>query len=327
MKILITGCGSIGMRHLKNFKRIKGCEVSVFRTSCDNVLEFEKEHGVKVFSDFAKALDEKPDGVVISNPTSLHIKYATEAAKRGCGLLIEKPISHDLKGVANLIKIIEKKKLAVLVGCNLRFHRHLIKIKEILGKKTLGKIYFARLSVGSFLPQWRPGRNYSRSYSGKRDLGGGVVLDLIHEIDYALWLFGDPVGINANVCKLSDLEIETEDYAEIFLKFKTGISVQIHMDYLNRFLARECEIVGELGNIKWNYATDTLEISKIGSKIPQKHILKNYDRNEMYMSEIRHFLSCIGFKAKPAVTIYDGKRALEVALAAKKIGKNNLKKI
>lgn len=327
MKILIVGCGSIGLRHLANFKKIKNCEVAVFRTTCDNVPEFEEIYGVKVFTDFKKALGMRPDAVVISNPTSLHIKYATEAAKKGCHLFIEKPLSNSLKGLDSLIKIVEKKKLEVLVGCDLRFHKQLIKIKELLDMSALGKVYFARLAVGSYLPGWRPRSDYSKSYSSRKDLGGGVILDLIHEIDYAIWFFGEPVGVNADAYKLSDLKIDTEDYAEIFLKFKNGTAVQIHMDYLNRYLERECEIICEFGNIKWNYVLGSLEIFDVRDNSKKKFMLKNSDGNEIYIDEIKNFINCIAGKEKSRVTIYDGKKALEVALLAKKIGKNNTVKI
>lgn len=327
MKILIVGCGSIGLRHLENFKKIDNCRVLALRTSCDDIAAFERKYGVKVFTDFKKALAEKPEAVVISNPTSLHVKYAISAAEAGCHLLIEKPISDGMRDIDKLIKIIEKKKLVALIGCNLRFHEQLARIKKLLERSAIGKVYFARLSVGSYLPKWRLGSDYAKSYSGSRKMGGGVVLDLIHEIDYALWLFGEVSGLDASVGKLSDLEIDTEDYAEIFLKFKSGACVQIHMDYLNRFLSRECEIVGQSGNIKWNYTNNTLEISRIKDKSPETQVLKKYDRNEMYVAEAKHFLNCINGREKPLVTVYDGKRALEVALAAKKVGMRNIKKV
>ena len=327
LKILIVGCGSIGSRHLRNIKKITDCEIIVSETKDFDPTDLEKKYGIEVFRDYDTALNEKPDAVIISNPTAFHIEYALKAAKKGCHLFIEKPLSHNMNGVNDLIRVVEKKKLKVLIGCNLRFHRQLIKIKELLNQNAIGKVYFTRLVAGSYLPSWRPGTDYSRSYSARKKLGGGVVLDLIHEIDYAMWLFGEIGGLNANVCKLSNLEIDAEDYAQIFLKFKNATVAQIQLDYLNRKPSRSCEIVGEFGNIEWDYIKGLLKITDTKNKSVKDFSLDNYDINDMYIEEMKHFFNCVSNNEEPLVDIHDGKRALEIALEAKKVGINNIKKI
>jgi predicted dehydrogenase len=269
-------------------------------------------------------LDAKPDGVIISSPTAFHIEQAIKAGQKGCHLFIEKPLSYKLDRVDALIKIVKKEKLKVLIGFCLRFHKQMVKIKELLDKKAIGRVYCARLSAGNYLPNWRPGKDYSKLYNAKKNLGGGVVFDLIHEIDYALWLFGEPIGLNANIFRLSDLKIETEDYAEIFLKFKNSVAVQVHLDYLNRKLKRSCEIIGEFGNIEWDYVKGSLKLIDARNNSVKDFSIKNYDLNDMYVAEMKHFLNCIKGKEKPLIDIYEGKKSLRIALAARKNGKNNI---
>lgn len=326
-KLLIVGCGSIGSRHLRNIKKITDCQIVVSETKDFDPTDLEEKYGVKVFRDYQAALNEKPDAVIISNPTASHVKYALGAAQKGYHLFIEKPLSHNMNGVNKLIRMVEKKKLKVLIGCSLRFHKQLIKIKELLSQNALGKVYFARLVAGNYLPDWRPGTDYSQSYSARKKLGGGVVLDLIHEIDYARWLFGEVEGINANICRLSNLNIETEDYAQIFLKFKNGPVAQIQLDYLNPEPVRSCQIVGELGDIEWDYIKGLLKVREAKNKSVKDFSLTDYDINEMYVEEMKHFLNCLSSDQKPLINIYDGKRALEIALAAKKVGINNVRRI
>jgi len=315
LKILIVGCGSIGSRHLKNLKENTNCELIVFDP---------KDSNLNNFTDYNEALNQKPDGVIIAGPTNLHIQQAKKAAQRGCHLLIEKPLSHNLEGVDDLIRIVEAKKVKVLIGFCLRMHKQMQKIKELLAQNAIGKVYSARLTAGNYLPNWRSEKDYSQLYNAKKELGGGVVFDLMHEIDYALWFFGEVERLNANICKLSDLKIDTEDCAEIFLKFKNGPIAQIHLDYLNRKLNRSCELIGEFGNIEWDYVKGLLKVFNARDKSIKDFSIENYDINSMYINEIRHFLNCIKGKEEPLVDIYDAKKSLEIALAVKKYDNSNI---
>lgn len=133
-------------------------------------------------------------------------------------------------------------------------------------------------------------------------------MDLIHEIDYIMWFFGEVEKVNSNICKLSNLDIETEDYAEIFLEFKNDVAAEIHLDYLNRFPNRECEIVGEFGTISWDYNKGLLELLDAKNNIKREFELENFERDDMYLDMMRHFINCIEGKEEPLITIYDGKK-------------------
>ena len=292
MKFVIVGLGSIGKKHQKNLELLG-----------HQTIPCHREDNLK------KILDEtKPDGVFICNPTSLHLPVAMVVAQAGYPIFLEKPVSHILKGIDKLVQITKQKKNVVQVGYNLRFEPELIKIKQQLDKKQLGQVYSARIVAGSYFPDWRPKIDYKQNYGARLDLGGGVVLDLSHEIDYAYWLFGKAKKVSAMLKKAPKLDIETEALAQINLEHETGVISQIQIDYLSRQYRRNMEIVTEKETIYWDYS----ELKK-----------KGWDSNEMFINEVKHFVKSIKEKAQPVPTLEEGKHVLKICEAAKESDKLN----
>jgi predicted dehydrogenase len=318
MKFLIVGLGSVGLRHAQNLKSIVSCDILAYRARNNTNKEFEEKYNIKTYDELEEALDQKPAGVFITNPTSLHIPVAIECAREGCNLFIEKPLSDQLKGISELERIVHEKKLVCLIGCNFRFHPGLKHVKKLLEDQEIGKIISARIQTGEFLPDWHPGEDYRTGYSAKKSLGGGVILTLIHEIDYALWFFGKPKEVFSFAGKLSHLEVDVEDTAEILMKYPEGKIIEIHMDYVQRTPSRSCQIIGEEGTILWDYQKNQVELYRADEEkwqfFPGE---KKFERNHMFVEEIKHFLSAIEGKEKPLVSLKDGKEALKIALAAK----------
>jgi predicted dehydrogenase len=317
-----VGLGSIGQRHLKNLRKLTDEPILAYRTNPKKNKDFIKRHGARVFSDFSKALAEKPDAVFITNPTSRHLPYALRAAKQGCHLFIEKPISGDLKGVDNLFKIIKKKKTICQVAFQLRFHPNLRLIKKLIENKKIGKVLFARIEVGQYLPDWHPGEDYRVGYAAKRDLGGGVILTLIHELDYAYWLFGAIESVGAFADKISSLEIEAEDIAAIIAKTKTGVILEIHLDCIQRPMGRSCQIVGEKGKLEWDYLNSEVRLFSGRNGQPKIYRADNFEKNEMYEDELKYFLHCLKNKSKPRMKFKEIKEVMKFALAVKKSAKD-----
>ena len=319
LKFLFTGCGSIGRRHIKNLKNTVDCEISAFRVRGEPLGDFAKEYPLKEYKDLDEALNEKPDAVFVTNPTSLHIPAAVKAAKKGCHLFIEKPLSNNLDGIDELIKICNEKKLIAFTGYKMRFHKSIRLIKEIIESSELGRITSARSHYGGYLPQWHPWEDYRRMYSSRNDLGGGIILDATHEIDYLYWMLGDITEVKSFYGKISSLEIDTEDTAEIILNFKNGAFGSVHMSYCQRPEFRRCEIMGENGSVVWDQHRKTVDLYTIRNKC-WKYFYEgdNYDTNaDMFIDEIKHFLDCLTGKEKPNNTLLDSKRVLEIALEAK----------
>lgn len=322
MKFLIIGCGSIGQRHIQNLKTMTDDEIIAYRTRKKTVRKLEDEHHVKTYSGLTEALNQNPDAVLVTNPTSLHIQTALSAAKQGCHIFIEKPISNTLDGIDELIDIVNKKNLVVLVGCNLRFNPCLQFVKKLLDEKRIGKVVSARVQMGQYLPDWHPWEDYRTMYSAHQSLGGGIILDAIHELDYISWLLGNVAQVFSFSDKLSDLDIDTEDVAEILLRFKTGAIAEVHLDYVQRYPSRSCEIIGDEGSIILDINKGTVKVYTAEKMEWESFEPNEYDMNQMYIDEMVHFINCIEGNEEPLIDITDGLNVLKIALAAKESAKD-----
>ena len=325
MKVLFIGCGSIGKRHIVNIRSLykNKVEIIAYRTFAKSRHldeDFFRNNKITQYTSLNKALSENPDVTFITNPTSLHIPVAIKAAKAGSHLFIEKPISDSMKGVRKLQKIIKNKKLTACVGFNLRFYPIFEAIEMAIKRKEIGDIISIRAEVGQYLPEWHPSENYSQNYSALKELGGGVILDLIHEIDYVRRLSNGK--INQVFCyggKYSKLKIETEDIAEILLKTNKSI-LSVHVDYLQQYpMVRRCNIIGTKGKIEADIIKNSGLISDNSGNSVELSLNFYFEPNFSYMDELAYFFHCIKHKIKyPIIDIREGIEALKIALAAKK---------
>lgn len=322
MRILICGLGSVGQRHARNLISLGYKDLYALRVRNSPLPNDLKK--IKIISNFDDAKNLTPNITFITNPTSLHIEYAIEFANIGSHLFIEKPLSHSLEGVAEFENLIKNKKLTAMVGYNFRFHPQLIQIKKILEAKEIGNIVTANSLTGEYLLNWHPKEDYSQGYSARADLGGGVILTQSHDIDYLCWLLGDVKEVYANAAKKSDLEIDVEDTAQILLKFKNEILGSLNLDYLQDPSVRQMTLIGTKGKIFWDYYTNYYQLSKNGK--PKKVIgSKTFNRNDMFLDELKYFFDCIKIKKEPENSIKEGKKTVEVCLAVKKSARTGKK--
>lgn len=320
MKFLVVGCGSIGRRHLGNLKALGNDELSAFDPLPERRETAQHDFGASTYASLSDALADEPDVVFVTTPTSLHVQVALEAAERGCHLFIEKPLSHNLKDVDKLISLVQANQLVTLVGCNMRFHPGLAKAKALIEEGVLGNIMSARAQSGQWLPDWHPWEDYRQGYSANRRLGGGVILDSIHEIDYIRWLVGDSVdNVACFAGHLSHLEIDTEDTAAILMRFASGAIGEIHMDYLQRSHTRSCQIIGDEGTVSWDHNDHKVSWYLAGVGQWQEFVYsEDWDPDEMYQDEIRHFSRCLTGEEQSIQDVHEAKQVLDIALAAKR---------
>ena len=317
-RFLVVGCGSIGKRHMSNLLALGVSTVIGMDPRADRRKEAESRLGVTTVSRLEDAWGRQPDVAVIATPSSLHIPLALEAARQGCHLFIEKPLSNRMEGIDEFLNVVSERDLTTLVGCNLRLHHGPATVKHLLDDRAIGHVISAQLDSGQYLPDWHPWEDYRDMYSAKSSDGGGVVLDGIHEIDYARWLFGEVKGVFAQGGKLSSLAIDTEDTVDILMNMVDGTNVSIHMDYLQRDYWRTCKVVGEEGTIVWDVKNKgVLMYSAIKEEWSEFPNPVDYDVNQMYLDEMQHFLACLDGKESPALDVGDAKRVLEIALAIK----------
>ena len=317
-RFLILGCGSIGKRHLTNLQALGIRELLVFEQEPSRRAEITARFGVACAESLEQAWAWGPQVVFVTVPTHLHLPLALAAAERGCHLFVEKPLAHTLEGTEELVKVAARQKLISLVGCNLRFHPGLRRVKQLLEERVVGQVCSARVEVGQYLPDWHPQEDYRKNYSARRSMGGGIILDAIHELDYIRWLLGEVESVHAFCGKLSRLEIETEDTAAILLRFVAGPIAEVHLDYVQRAPRRTCQIIGDEGTILWEYGAGKVTWFTAGSR--QWQTWENpagWETNQMYVDELRHFLACLEGRESSTLDLAEGRRVLRIALAAK----------
>ena len=322
-KVLIAGYGSIGKRHIENFLQFKDIQLTVYTKRND--LQLLKKEGIKVSSSLTECLKEKQDIGVVTNETSLHIPIAIKLAEEGLDLFLEKPLSNSLKGVEKLHAIVKKKKLITQMGCNLRFHPCIKKIKSLIEQKKIGKIISVQVQNCSYLPDFHPSEDYRKSYAARKDLGGGVILTQIHEIDYMYWFFQEVQNVVSMSGKFSELDVTAEDYMSSLLQFKNKIIGELHMDYFQRPSFRSCKIRGTKGEIYWNSDNNCVNIFNMNK---QKWETKfdtgfshNLDTYSSYVEELKHFLKCVKHRKETINDLEQGIETLKIALAIKKASK------
>ncbi len=323
MKFLIAGFGSIGRRHFRNLLALGETDIVLYRTG-HSTLPDDEIIGFPVETNLQAALAHRPDAVIVANPTALHLDVAIPAAAAGCHLFLEKPISHSLARVGELQQAVQSSQVKVLVGFQFRFHPGLRKIREILQGGTLGRTLSVRAHWGEYLPDWHPWEDYRQGYAARADLGGGVVLTLSHPIDYLRWLFGEVAQVHAFVGHLSDLEVQTEDLAEILFRFETRVVGSLHLDYCQQPPVHRMEIVCTKGTLRWDNADGAVQVYVVGdpaiSAWETFPVPAGFDRNEMFLDQTRHFIEVVRGASQPVCTLQDGVRALELALLANDLG-------
>ena len=314
--ILVVGCGSIGTRHIRNLRSLGLESTAVCDSDPEQLSSAVSEFGVAGYDNLEKALDSvSPEVVLVCTPPYLHIRQAMAAVLRGAHIFVEKPLSHSLEGIQELLDESSGRKRIVQVGYNFRFHPGLQKVKSLLEEGAIGRVLWARAECGQYLPDWRPERDYRRSYTGSRSEGGGIILDGSHEIDYMRWLLGEAVQVYCLADTLSDLQVDTEDTASMVLRFASGCLGEIHLDFVQRKRIRSCKIVGTEGTIRWDHLEGSVSISSSEDNDWQRLEIP-CDPNEMYLAEMEAFLRCLDGTQPPAVDVDSATRVMEIALAA-----------
>jgi predicted dehydrogenase len=326
MKFLIAGLGSIGRRHLKNLLTLGERDILFYR-HLHNTLPDPELDSFPAETDLQAALAHQPDAVIVCNPSALHLDVAIPAAEAGCHLLLEKPVSHSMERTDALQDALLRGGGRLLVGYQFRFHPGLQQVSSLLSEGVIGRPLSVRAHWGEYLPGWHPWEDYRQSYSARADLGGGVALTLSHPLDYMRWLLGEVESLWAFADHVSDLRLDVEDCAEIGLRFTQGAIGSIHLDYNQQPPEHRLEIIGTRGTLRWDNADGAIALyeapSATGSgkwqiypTLVSGEESKSFERNDLFIAEMRHFLQVMRGEAQPACSLQDGLQALRLALAA-----------
>ena len=323
--ILVVGLGSIGTRHVQVIRRLyPDIKIAVLRhRQCDEN-DIETLGLCSCVTTIEDALAFQPDAAIIANPATKHLEVAMPLAEAGVHLLIEKPISASSKGIQDLINLCERRQIVLMTAYNLRFLPSLMEFRKQLQQEKIGTPYSVRAEVGQYLPNWRPGSDYRATVSAQKRLGGGVLLELSHEIDYLLWIFGPIRWVKSHISKVSDLEIDVEDTANIILGFENQfgdqLSATLNMDFIRHDTTRQCLVIGKKGSLRWDGTVGEVKYFPEGGKGWEVLYSSMPERNYTYMEEIEHFFSSIKSGKSPLIS---GKGGLEVVLAIEAINKSS----
>ena len=320
-KFVVIGLGSIAKRHISNLRYLHPL-AKIYAVSSSGL-----NTTVPTEVDGIVSLDEvvqlKPNYVVIASPATFHVDIAKKILKHQIPILIEKPLSHNHKECLDLQSFCDEicsSKIAVAY-C-LRFLPAIKELKKYLDSGQLGRIYNVNASVGQFLPLWRSDKNYRDTVSANKALGGGALLELSHELDYLLWLFGK-LRLKYSWLRSSDeLGIDVEDIADLVLVSENNIYINVHMDFIQKSVYRNCEIIAENGRLEWDLVSNKITLHN-----EKKPLIiysdSSYDMNNMYLDMLKIFDSNTdnGVNSESFATLESSSEILRIIDEAKQINK------
>jgi len=332
-KVLITGLGSIGQRHVRNIRKVYGKSVNIiaFRSrntspviNADMTVKdgksIEKEYNILSYDSLDDALAERPNAIFITNPNSLHIPIAIKAANAGCHLYIEKELSNTWRGVDKLSKIVSTNNLVTFVAYQRRYHPGYKDMREILRSGELGNILSIHFNSGENIRDWHPYENYKKMHATMEELGGGSLLHQTHELNLLLWYFGLPKKIFALGGSLSKLKLDVEDSVDIILEFEKNnsrIPAHVHIDYLQRPARRVCEVIGDKSYLHFDFFTNELIMQSNTSGKINKFSYDNFCRDDMFLSAMEEFFYCVENERSTSQSLEEGINSMKISMAAK----------
>jgi predicted dehydrogenase len=255
-----------------------------------------------------------PEAAIIANPAPFHLHVAKALAGMGCHLLIEKPISDNSDGVEDLLETVRAAGVICQVGYNLRYLPSLARFRDLINEGLVGRPLSVRCEIGQYLPSWRADTDYRTGVSARSDLGGGVLLELSHEIDYLRWIFGDVGWVRSWVGNVGDLDIDVEDTTHLVLGFQSKefnkpVIANLNLDFIRHDTTRICTVIGADGSLRWNGLTGVIDIYKSGGNRWDEYVVMPHQRDDSYRAQWVHFLTSI---AESKVPLADGRAGLAV---------------
>lgn len=312
MRVLVVGAGSIGQRHIKNLLEL-GHDIGVVDPDIEKLRMIARAYP-KIPTHPARTIDSsfiafEWDAALVCVPTYFHMQTAYEIAiQHAIPIMIEKPLSHTLDKIGEFQTLRAAQDSWACVGYSMRFHPAIQKMKELLDDDAVGQPLYVRAEVGQYLPDWHPSKSIQGWWMTKKELGGGALLDLSHEIDYLRWFFGEVREFNGITERVTDLTVNADDYAELGIAFENGPIASVHMDILDRQYNRRCRIVGIKGTIAWDHQYKFVECN--GIRYPYSE-----DWNLQYVEEIKEFLRAVETgDCSRLVSVEDAAETLRIVL-------------
>lgn len=317
MRVYLAGHGSIADRHARNLRLIDpDVEILLQRPRREVTGELAD---CELVDSASEAIDRGVDFGIVASSTTAHISSLVPLINANLPMYVEKPVVSTREQLTTIAELVSSSNYSApsLVGCNLRFLPSLQIARQMITDGELGRVTRGLFEAGQWLPDWRPSRDYRLGYSASAEQGGGVVLDLVHEIDAARWILGDFDRVVSDVAHRSSLDIETEDTAGILMSRQGGPLAMISIDYVSRRPVRRYSIVGEAGTLTWNLQERTLVLSVPDgeSLVPLED--KAFDVSQTYIVALRELVAAIQAGDDTSQPLGEGLASLDLALKTK----------
>ncbi len=308
-KVAVIGLGNIATRHRRNLKHLFPDVFLYAMSASGRIPAGLVSDSDEIVASLNELIQQKPEMVIVASPAPFHASHAIPLIEAGIPTLIEKPVTVTTQDSECLQKAIESNSTPVAVGYCLRYLSSSIKMKILLEENVIGDIYNSFIQIGQYLPDWRPSKHYQDSVSANKHLGGGALLELSHELDYAQWLFGDLHVEHAILRSSKELDLEVEDMADITLTNGQGMVCNIHLDFLQRSAHRICSFIGSKGRLDWDLIKN--KITFTDSKDTRTlYSAPTWNKNRMYIAMLEDFVRMI---------IGQSHQCIELGAAAKTI--------
>lgn len=314
MRALIIGTGSIGRRHIANLRELEPRCTFAFVRDGARECDLSRELGAAVYSSIPSALRDTHDISVVATPSNLHMEPLTTLLDARVPTLIEKPVVITRPDHEALMQRSPGDLPPTQVGCLLRFLPGVEVLADWIAQGRLGRIVRARLECGQYLPDWRPASDYRESYSASPARGGGVIFDLVHEIDLACMLFGNLKLQHVMAGRRSNLEIDSEDHALLHLTARDGMPIAIELDYVSRKPVREVNVVGDEATAKLDFLGRSLTLT--GPEGPMEQLREGLAFDIAYKAELRDLIDAGRESRTTRLPLHEGLKAADIAIAA-----------
>lgn len=318
---VVVGLGNITRRHRRNLRLLfPMCTIIAVSASGRMPVDGSITDADIVTNNLDEAIRRAPDFAIVASPAVSHAEHTIKLINSGIPVLVEKPVVADSQQAEALIKACSDTNARVAVAYCLRYLSSARAVKRILEDEEIGIVFNAQVSIGQYLPDWRPGTDYRNSVSARKELGGGVLLELSHEFDYLHWLLGPQSVRFACLRRSSELALEVEEFADVVLENRQGAISTVHLDFLQRSAMRRCTLIGSSARLEWDLIGNSVQLFDCSGKTV---VLDEptWDKNNMYLDMIRDFIEMIEGRTNNCVGLDD---ALRTVLLVEKIRANAL---
>jgi predicted dehydrogenase len=321
-KVAVIGLGNIANRHRHNLKLLFPKVELLVMSASGRVPKEHIDDCDGLVTSIEELVQAEVELVIVASPAPFHAQHSIPFIEAGIPALIEKPVTTSVEDAKAIHRAIELHQTPVSIGYCLRYLPSAQKLKVLLESDRIGTLYNANVEIGQYLPDWRPNKNHRDSVSAQKKLGGGALLELSHELDYAQWLLG-PLDVKHSILRTSkELALDVEDMADIIALTESGAVATIHLDFLQRKAHRKCSFIGSEGRIDWDLMLNQLTLTTV-TETSVLHSDPRWDKNQMYLAMIEDFIQMINKKKHTCIKFTEAIRTVSLIDEIKQQASNN----